>query len=340
MNPELSNIPPRAAPRDGWGRSPRYLRVSITDRCNFNCVYCGDTDRRQYIPHENVLRYESMIRFADIARKFGVGKIRITGGEPFARKNCMEFLASLRRKFPDMSLSVTTNGSLLEPYINDLAKLKLISINISLDSFDADVFAKITGVDALAAVLKNIDALLGAGQHVKLNAVAMRGITDTRFGDFMHAVKTMPIDMRFIEFMPMGNGAIKDETGALSAGELLEMARSYADLSPIIAEDGFAGPARMRAVKGGKGRIGFISAMSDHFCATCNRLRLTADGKLRLCLFGEKEYNFGPMLKRASAAAIERALGNVWRRKPLGCEILEHRAGNPASSRRMSAIGG
>lgn len=326
---------------DSSRRLPGYLRMSITDRCNFNCLYCGDASRRQYIPHERILRYEAMLRFARLAQKLGAGKIRITGGEPFVRKNCMEFLQSLRQFFPDALIGITTNGSLLEPFIEELCRLKLESINISLDSFDRETFTRITGRDALAAVVENIDRLLCRGARVKINAVAMRGLTDRQMDNFVHAAKTMPVDIRFIEFMPIGKNTLWQKDMAITTGELLALAREKASLA--ITEEGrgkFPGPARMYDVAGARGRLGFISPMSDHFCASCNRLRLTSDGKVRLCLFGEKEYKFARMLERASDGAIVRSLKSAWAHKPMGCEILSNRNGRAAASRHMAAIGG
>lgn len=329
-------------PLDRWQRVPRYLRLSVTDRCNFSCVYCGDAARRQYIPHERVLRYEDMARFAAIAARLGIGKIRVTGGEPFARRNCMEFLASLRAAFPGMILSLTTNGSLLEPHIRELSRLGLASVNVSLDSFDADTFTRLTGKNALRTVLANIDRLLAAGQRIKLNAVAIRGVTDAQIGDFVHAAKNMPLDIRFIEFMPLGKGTLWDDKLVLPAGELMRLAGQKAILAPAYPEAcrEYAGPARMYDLRGGKGRLGFISPLTDHFCAACNRMRLTSDGKVKLCLFGDKEYNFAAMLKDAPDEAVARALANAWQRKPMGCEILGKLEGGAATRRQMAAIGG
>lgn len=326
---------------DSWGRRAGYLRLSLTDRCNFNCVYCGDAERREFIPHEKVLRYEEMLRLAAIGVKMGLGKIRVTGGEPFVRKNCMDFLAKLRREFSDVLLSVTTNGSLLSPHINELSKLGLTSINISLDSFDRETFARLTRKDDLEEVLRNMDRLLELGENIKLNAVAMRGITDIQISDFVHAIKTMPVDLRFIEFMPLGSGTLWEEKLWLPTAEIAELFRERLDIKPVNGKKNtFAGPARMFEAAGCKGRVGFISPLSDHFCASCNRARVTSDGKLKLCLFGDKEYNIAPMLKRASDNAVCKALTNAWKAKPMGCDILRKRGGAAATNRQMAAIGG
>lgn len=340
MNEKMSNIPKLS---DAHGRNVRYLRLSVTDRCNLSCLYCSDTERQHFIPHANILRYEHFLRLVGIAQKQGIGKIRITGGEPFARKGCMDFLKKIRELFPGMRLAVTTNATLIEPFIETLAQLQLDSINISLDSFRPETFRKITGHDMQGAVLANIERLLALGQRVKLNAVLLKGASDVEADDFAHAVREMPLDIRFIEFMPMGCKTRWTESGFLSAAAMREKLASKLVLSPAAPADAaFAGPARMFDVKGAKGRIGFISAVSQHFCSQCNRLRLTSDGKLRACLFSDKEYTLAPMLANAKTtdATIARVMGSACLRKPFGKDLLLARRNGGVSSKEMSGIGG
>lgn len=193
---------------DGHGRTVRYLRLSVTDRCNLRCVYCRSNARQQCIPHAQVLRYEEMARMVGVAASLGVGKVRLTGGEPFARKGCDQFLRILRARFPFLDLRVTTNGTLLGPHIPLLRQVGVSAVNLSLDSFDRATFARVTGRDLLPAVLAALDALLAADIRVKINVVAMRGVNDGQMDDFVHAARSMPLDLRFIEFMPMGNGTL------------------------------------------------------------------------------------------------------------------------------------
>ena len=329
--------------KDHIGRQARYLRISITDRCNFHCLYCRDPRRENYISHENILRYEEILRFARIMKTLGVGKIRITGGEPFARKNCMGFLLELRKIFPDLQLCLTTNASLLEPWLSDLERFKPQSINISLDSFKDASFAKITGSDSLGIILKNIDSLLSRGLRVKLNAVALRGITDKEIDNFLHAVREMPVDLRFIEFMPMGNSTCWSKERYLASREIFDLINEKAELKPVNSEGRtLDGPAKMFLIKNAKGRIGFISALSDHFCAECNRLRLTSDGKLRTCLFSDKEYALAAMLRNSHVTdnLVLKAVLNAHKNKPLGADILRTKERLAVSGKEMSGIGG
>lgn len=327
---------------DSLGRTGRYLRLSITDRCNFKCAYCH-TSMQSDVSHKNVLRYEEFLRLAKIAASLGMEKIRITGGEPFARKDCTAFLSTLHKALPDIRLCVTTNGSLLEPHIKDLAKIQPGSFNISLDSFDPDTFRKITGQDQCQTVLANIDRLLCAGQRVKINAVAMRGVTDVQFDDFVHAVKSMPIDARFIEYMPMGNGTNWSPEQFLSAKELMELASRSLTLheepAPPAAN---SGPARMFSIPGARGRLGFISPLSQHFCNACNRLRITSTGRLRLCLFSDRQYRLGGLLRsqKITDATIGAVFARAMLHKPLGADLLKNKTRPAVALTNMHDIGG
>lgn len=328
--------------RDSHGRACNYLRVSVTDRCNLSCGYCVSGKREQFIPHDNILRYEELLRFLRIGHSLGVRKTRITGGEPFMRLGLMPFLHSVRTELPAMRLCVTTNGTLLEPLIADLARLGLYSINISLDSFDRDTVRQLTGRDCLATVLQNMERLLAKGQRIKINAVALRGISDVQLPDCLHAITQYPVDLRFIEFMPMGANTQWNEEKFLPATELIDRASQLATLKPTGEHDELSGPARMYTVKNAKGRLGFISAVSNHFCGLCNRLRLTSDGRLRTCLFSDREYHLVRPLRHARVGdkAIGQVLKGAMSRKPRGNLLLENRPLNSVASRQMVGIGG
>ena len=218
---------------DDHGRTVRYLRLSLTDRCNLRCLYCHSNARHQCIPHEKVLRYEEMLRLVRIVRGMGVGKVRLTGGEPFARKGCDDFLLRLRQRFDDLDIRITTNGTLLEEHIPLLQRIRISAVNLSLDSFDRETFARVTGRDMLPDVLRALDAMLAAGIRVKINAVGLRGINDGQMADFVHAAMTLPVDVRFIEFMPMGSDTLWSPENFWPAGEIRAAVERHARLMPL-----------------------------------------------------------------------------------------------------------
>ncbi|MDR3358300.1 MAG: GTP 3',8-cyclase MoaA [Desulfovibrio sp.] len=328
---------------DAYGRVMRYLRLSITDRCNLRCRYCRNGKFGQFIPHADILRYEEMLRFVGLAAASGISKIRITGGEPFVRKDCASFLAMLRERWPALALHITTNGTLLEPHVPLLARLGVKAVNLSLDSFDRATYAAMTGRDALPSVIASMDRLLAAGLRVKINVVAVRGVNDIQVDDFVHAVRTLPVDLRFIEFMPMGSGTLWSGENFWPAAAIKEEISRRALLTPVTDNPENAGPARMYAVAGGKGRIGFITSMTNHFCRACNRLRLTSDGHVRTCLFTDREYNMRGLLRerRISDQRLVDTLRRVCSLKPMGADILARRVHDEAvAMRRMTSIGG
>ncbi|MDE6735651.1 MAG: GTP 3',8-cyclase MoaA [Desulfovibrio sp.] len=328
---------------DRHGRSARYLRVSVTDRCNFQCSYCRQPDRERPLSHERILRYEEILRVVGIAVAAGIRKVRVTGGEPFMRKDCDAFLVMLRKRFPGLALAVTSNGSLLAPHIPLLRALGVASVNLSLDAFDRELFARITGRDEVPQVLAALEGLLRAGLRVKINAVALRGVTDSQLDDFIHAAMIMPVDVRFIELMPLG-GQIGEEL-FWPIGEVRAAVASRVRLIPVpeAPAEAFPGPARMFALEKGQGRIGFIAAASDHACARCNRLRLTSDGALRTCLFSGREYRLAGLLRHKPGLPderIARVLNRACLDRPLGETLLKAGAVPPRGKRPMNALGG
>lgn len=338
-------MPPGALRRklmllDTCGRVARYLRVSVTDRCNFHCRYCRSPERERLIPHERILRYEEILRVVRVGVACGIGKVRVTGGEPFARRGCDAFLAMLRRQHPDLELAVTSNGVFLEPHIPLLRAIGVSSVNLSLDALDREAFARITGHDELPRVLAALEGLLKAGVRVKINAVALRGITEGQLDAFVHAAKTLPIDVRFIELMPMSGSA--DASLFLPLGEVRAAVGSRTRLvAAPEAHDPLGGPARMFALENGRGRIGFIAATSDHACGRCNRLRLTSDGALRTCLFSGREYRLAGLLRHTPALddrLIARVMGLACLNRPFGEALLK--AGLSGGKRPMRALGG
>ncbi len=329
--------------RDSHGREIRYLRLSVTDRCNLRCIYCNSADNYRFLSHNHILRYEEMLRVVRIMHALGVERVRLTGGEPFARKGCDNFLVSLRRGFPNLDLCITSNGTLLEPYIPLFKELKISTVNLSLDSFDRDAFAKITGQDNLSSVLATLEGLLAAGIRMKINAVAMRGFTDVQLDAFVDLAKNSPVDVRFIEFMPMGNDTVWDKQVFWPAQEIKAAIEDRVRLTRVDRLSHAPGPARMFAIEGGRGRIGIISPITSHFCNSCNRLRLTSDGNLRTCLFDDREYALRPLLRnpRIDDAHIMRVITEATQRKPIGNLILERqRQGKAVAQKAMVGIGG
>lgn len=328
---------------DRHGRKASYMRVSVTDRCNLRCTYCAG-EGQQFIPHPEILRYEEIMSLIELARGLGVEKVRFTGGEPFVRKGFGDFMVAAAGRFPDLDLCVTTNATLIGKYIDSLANAGIKRVNISLDTLDRKRFEEVTARDEFLKVQENILRCLDAGMKVKVNAVAMRGINDNELEDFVAFARTHPLDMRFIEFMPVGLETGWDDSRVWRSEDLLEEASRFATLEPSSNNgDGHHGPARMFTIQGGLGRIGVISPYTNHFCNTCNRLRLTSDGNLRTCLFSDKVYRLRPVLRhpKLGIKAVERILHCAHRHKPIGHELLQRMpAGQGVCRTRMASIGG
>ncbi len=327
---------------DTHGRKASYMRVSVTDRCNMHCTYCAG-EGCDFIPHSNILRYEEILDLIGMAVDFGVEKIRFTGGEPFVRKGFADFMISAAARFPKVDLCVTTNATLIGDYVERLAQAGIRRVNISLDTLDPDKFTRITGHDLYSTVRANIDRCLDAGMNVKVNAVAMKGVNDNELPGFIKFATTHSVDMRFIEFMPVGlDTGWKDDT-VWRAEDILAQARELTELIPVKGSEKQHGPARMFTISGGKGRIGLISPYTNHFCATCNRLRITSDGSLRTCLFSDKVYRLRPALRhpKLGLPTVERIIRVASKRKPMGYELLAHMpAGQGVCHTRMASIGG
>ncbi|OGR36330.1 MAG: cyclic pyranopterin phosphate synthase MoaA [Desulfovibrionales bacterium GWA2_65_9] len=322
------------------------MRLSVTDRCNLRCLYC-DSRMRQWLKHDEVLRYEEFLELMGLGLRLGIGKVRLTGGEPFARKGFMEFIEAARTRFPELDLRLTSNATLIAPFAPRLAIAGVARINISLDTLNPATFARVTGADLYHEVRRGIDACLAAGIRVKLNAVAMRGVNDGELAGFLDLARSLPIDVRFIEYMPMGGSDWKPEQ-VWRATDILSEAKTLAELTPIERGSGGSassdgGPAQMFGIKGGAGRFGLITPLSNHFCGSCNRLRITSGGVLRTCLFSDRVYRLRGALRhpKLGLPAVERILRLASQIKPLGFELLAaRRAGEGVCGTAMSAIGG
>lgn len=285
---------------DKYERDINYLRVSITDRCNLRCTYCRPKEGVSLKGHDDILRYEEIIRVIEQAVKMGFIKVRLTGGEPLVRRGFVEFVRSLKKIKGLQDISLTTNGILLDHFAKDIFCAGVNRINISLDSLDKEKFNQISGGGNLDDVLRGIDAAEKAGfEPIKINTVVIRGFNDNEVIDFARLAMKKPYQIRFIELMPISEVNINQPKDFLPNMELLERIRKHFKLEAMGKKKKASdGPARIYKLAGGAGEIGFINPVSDHFCSTCNRLRLTADGKLRACLLNESEIDLKEALSR------------------------------------------
>ena len=278
---------------DKFKREINYLRVSITDRCNLRCVYCMPKEGLSRIGHEDILRYEEMLRIVRIARKLGIVKVRVTGGEPLVRRGAVEFLSSLGRMDLE-DISLTTNGILLESLADPIRKAGVSRINVSLDSLDPARYARITRGGDLAAVLRGLEQSEKVGfSPIKINVVTVRDFNDDEALSFARLTLEKPYEIRFIELMPIG-GKSDNADKYVSNDELMERLGLLGRLLPVESgkqEKNFRGPARRFRLEGARGVIGFISPISHNFCHACNRLRLTADGYIVPCLHSGLRFN-------------------------------------------------
>ncbi|MBI5587115.1 MAG: GTP 3',8-cyclase MoaA [Deltaproteobacteria bacterium] len=325
---------------DAYERRIDYLRISVTDRCNLRCVYCMPPEGIDLIESADILRYEELLRIARIAVAHGVTKIRVTGGEPLVRKGIVDFLRSLSLIDGLDDLSLTTNGVLLKDYARRLKDAGLKRVNVSLDSLKRDRFQKMTRGDNLRQVLDGLEEAEKAGlTPVKINMVVIKGFNDDEVIDFAMMSRTKPYHVRFIEYMPFNTQEGWQREKCLTARQLKEMIDAVEPLIPVADTKGAAGPAKRFRFKDAPGEVGFISPVSEHFCGSCNRLRLTSDGKLRTCLFSDKEIDIRKALRDGSDdSAIEHLLFRAVAEKPEGHQINENVF--KKCSRTMSLIGG
>ena len=331
---------------DNLGREISYLRVSVTDRCNYRCIYCKPEEQFEFIPHEEILRYEEIVEIIEEAVNLGVTKVRITGGEPLVRKGVVDFIKKLKeiKKLEDISL--TTNGFFLSEYAEKLKDAGLNRVNISLDSLQEEKYKRITRGGSLEKALKGIDSALKAGLlPIKINTVLIRGINDDEVEDFVRLTLGRPLNIRFIEFMPSGE-ELKDNyrDKFISVLEIKESLAEKYSFRPIDINSG-NGPAKYYQIKGGQGTIGFITALSQHFCKTCNRIRLTSEGKLRPCLFSNMEVDIKQAIRNAKtddkiirSKIIRNNIGEAISIKPEGHKLNEKFSNR--DSFKMSKIGG
>lgn len=303
---------------DSFGRKITYLRVSITDRCNYRCTYCKPAEQFKFIPHEEILRYEEIVEIIEEAVDLGITKVRITGGEPLVRKGIVDFVKKLKRIEKLEDISLTTNGFFLVEYAEKLKVAGLNRVNISLDSLQKNKYRKITRGGNLERVLKGIDSALKAGLlPIKINTVLIKGTNNDEVEDFVRLTLERPLNIRFIELMPSGEKATDNYKGKfISVLEIKESLAKKYSFNSINTSSG-NGPAKYYEIEGGKGTIGFITALSQHFCQSCNRIRLTSDGKIRPCLFSNQEID----LKKAIREVENTENKQILRRKEIRDKI-------------------
>ncbi|OPY70323.1 MAG: Cyclic pyranopterin monophosphate synthase [Syntrophorhabdaceae bacterium PtaU1.Bin034] len=300
---------------DRFDRAVSYIRISVTDRCNLKCRYCVG-GRLPFVSHKEILRYEEIIRLARICAGLGVNKIRITGGEPLIKKGIPVLIKEIGAIPGITDVGLTTNGVHLAGQLPDLQVAGLKRINISLDTLKRRRFAAMTGVDAFDQVWNSINLAIGSGLNpVKINTVIIDGFNDDEVLDFVKLAKTRNVEVRFIEFMPFGDSGLWESSRVITSWAIEEFIRTRYILERSSCSSG--GPAMTYAIKGGAGRIGFISPLSSHLCRQCNRIRVTAQGGIRPCLFSGQEYDVKALLRGgASDEEIKRFVKEVVRAKP------------------------
>ncbi len=325
---------------DRFGRSITYLRVSVTDRCNFRCVYCMPPEGLKLQPHSSILRYEEIAEVVRVASDLGVRKVRLTGGEPLVRLNLPERV-SMIAKIPGIEdISLTTNGVLLERMAASLKDAGLKRINVSLDTINPEKFSRITRGGELETVWRGLEAAEKCGlAPIKINVVVMRGVNDGELEDLARLSLKHAWNVRFIELMPVMNQQPWGPGFPDPSEMFMPVAEIKKELAPLGLEmlNGSSndGPAQEYRLAGGAGRLGFISPLSNHFCQECNRLRITADGNFRPCLLRDVEIPFLPALRAGESVLpyIQKAIEE----KPLGHEINQDRL---PVGRHMQQIGG
>jgi len=322
---------------DAHGRKINYLRVSVTDRCNLRCRYCMPEAGVPLLPHGEILTYEELFLIARTAVSLGIEKIRVTGGEPLVRRGILGFLSRLAGIPGLRQLVLSTNGLLLEEMAEPMKRAGVQRLNISIDSLDPRNFRRITRGGDLTRVLAGIDAAERAGFPIKLNMVVMRGVNDHEVVDFAALTLDKAYTVRFIEFMPSGAEEGDWRSNVVPGWEILDGVNKR---HPFIEMDRgeLAGPAKDFRIRGAAGTIGVITPISGHFCGDCNRIRVTASGMARGCLFSREEMDLKPLLREDGAPGLEKALLGIVRFKP-----DKHRLGEDDPGKRplgMSRVGG
>ena len=296
--------------KDRFGRVIETIRISVTDRCNFKCMYCSIDEDTIFLPRESIMSFEEIVEITRILAQMGIKRVKLTGGEPLIRKNITELVKNLAAIKEIKDLSLTTNGSMLtKKMVYNLKRAGLHRLNISLDSLNPETFRLITGGDKLERVLEGIENSLKAGfKTVKINTVLIKGINDTEILDLFNFAKNNNLTLRFIEEMPLSAGSSKGIMG-VSNDDVFNILKDYLVTDSKITGDIYPGPAVTFKIKGGSGRIGFISPISHPFCSGCNRIRLTTSGKLLPCISRNEGLNILQLMRnRVDTTTIKKKI--------------------------------
>lgn len=317
---------------DKYGRRINYMRVSVTDRCNLRCIYCMPPEGIVKKDHEDIMRYEDIAKVIKAASSLGINKIRFTGGEPLILKDIDKLIYYTGKIDSIKDIAITTNGIFLYDMVDELKKLGLKRVNVSLDSLDKEKFRNITRGGDIDKVVKSIEKSLSVGiEEVKVNTVLMRGINDDEVEDFINLTKELPITIRFIELMPIGEGEEFYKKNYIDSKEIL---LNHKNLIPIDSQKGST--AELYKLENAKGKIGFITPMSCKFCSDCNRIRLTSEGNIKPCLNSREEISISKYIDDdlILTKKIEETIYN----KPLEHFLIED--GKSRSKKKMYQIGG
>ncbi|MDR4491747.1 MAG: GTP 3',8-cyclase MoaA [Candidatus Nitrosocosmicus sp.] len=326
--------------KDSFGRVAKKLRISVTDRCNMRCVYCMPDNNTEWLSQKNLLSYEQMIQIVKVFTLFGIEKLKITGGEPLIRKDIETLVKGLSNIDHIRSLSMTTNGLLLKNKITSLKNSGLNSINISLDTFDRTRFKKISGVDGVSTVREAIMAAIKEKIVVKINTVIMRGWNDDEILDFVKFSRDTGCPVKFIEFMPLDGTGIWSKDLVVSKKEMMDkISKEFGRLFDL--KNDAADPARLYTFKDCIGVIGFIPSITEPFCQSCDRIRVTADGKLYGCLFDNRNHDLKCLLDNSkSDNEIYEYIQKCIRQKPEGIVRIIRNQSLVPNMNDMYSIGG
>jgi len=324
---------------DGMGRTIVNLRISVTDRCNFRCTYCMPADNVEFMDRSKLLSFEEIQRVAQIVSRMGINRLRLTGGEPLMRKNLPELIKMLNEVDGIDDIAMTTNAYFLKDQAQSLKEAGLKRLNVSLDALDPDKFRDVNRRDCLQSVLDGLDTARKVGfKSIKINAVAVRNFSETEIMNLIKMGRSDGFEIRFIEFMPLDSDKVWERDKVLFGHEIVEMIKKNYELVPIDNSLEI-GPASEYEFADGKGKLGIITAVSNPFCDHCNRIRMTADGKLRTCLFSTQETNLKELIRSGATdeTIIETIKKAVLLKEP-GHKINLDDFERP--TRAMHAIGG
>ena len=323
--------------RDGQNRKIDYMRISITDRCNLRCVYCMPKEGVPCLTHEEILSFEEIKKIAKAAKNLGVRNIKLTGGEPLVRKNMVRLVESLRKEVGMEQVTLTTNGVLLKEMAQELKDAGITGINVSLDTIDPKKYAEITRRDCLPAVLEGIKTCMDVCIPVKINCVPIREFNSENLISIANLAKQYPISVRFIEMMPIGYGK---NYAPISNDEILKLLEETFGKAALSTKKYGNGPAVYYEFEGFLGAIGFISAVSHEFCDNCNRIRLTSEGRLKLCLHHKDGIDLRERLRAGiSEEELTKIMEQAIMRKPIAHQFFEEKI-EKEETKTMVQIGG